>query len=365
MVQELNFSVILQLLMISNVYLSGDEDNEKVKEKKLFGTSGSNAIVGPEMTIEDEAWRSYLENDSAGLTIASSDEDTAGALATLYEYYKVPFPDRKRTKSNSISISPGTSNHISHRSKAVVNIVGAQAVTKLIKVEPKSNRGFNLSELAHERGSPIGIRTNSNFTPTTVGSSTSAVTIAKATITTKASAMSPCPSTSDETSFSPSSSIVHNMENPDDMFHYSMEAPKSLKQNDKEPTMSYINKGQYYCITLRAGNDWVGQTSTRVSSIVSVVFGDGKPEAEQLKHWKYWHSRQHTTKQRVIDIADYKESAMVSNIHEFSHNAISFRWDTDQHAKIFIAVNCLSTDFSAQKGIKVRSPTTTSPTLII
>jgi len=50
---------------------------------------------------------------------------------------------------------------------------------------------------------------------------------------------------------------------------------------------------------------------------------------------------------------DYKESAMVANIHEFSHNAISFRWDTDQKAKIFIAVNCLSTDFSAQKGIKV------------
>ena len=40
------------------------------------------------MTIEDEAWRSYLESDSVGLTIASSDEDTAGALATLYEYYK-------------------------------------------------------------------------------------------------------------------------------------------------------------------------------------------------------------------------------------------------------------------------------------
>ena len=85
-----------------------------------------------------------------------------------------------------------------------------------------------------------------------------------------------------------------------------------------------------------------------------MVFGDEKPEQEQLKHWKYWHSRQHTTKQRVIDIADYKESAMVANIHEFSHNAISFRWDTDQKAKIFIAVNCLSTDFSAQKGIKVR-----------
>ena len=32
-----------------------------------------------------------------------------------------------------------------------------------------------------------------------------------------------------------------------------MEAPKSLKQKENEPTMSYINKGQYYCITLRAG----------------------------------------------------------------------------------------------------------------
>ena len=93
------------------------------------------------------------------------------------------------------------------------------------------------------------------------------------------------------------------MENPDDMFHYSMEAPKSLKQKENEPTMSYINKGQYYCITLRVGNNWVGQQTSRVRSIVSVVFGDGKPEQEQLKHWKYWHSRQHTTKQRVIDIA--------------------------------------------------------------
>jgi hypothetical protein len=48
--------------------------------------------------------------------------------------------------------------------------------------------------------------------------------------------------------------------------------------------------------------EWKG-ISSRVRSIVSVVFGDGKCEEEQLKHWKYWHSRQHTAKQRVIDIA--------------------------------------------------------------
>ena len=44
---------------------------------------------------------------------------------------------------------------------------------------------------------------------------------------------------------------------------------------------------------------------------------------------------------------------MVTDIHEFAHNAISFNWDVRDAAKIFISVNCLSTDFSAQKGIKV------------
>ena len=51
--------------------------------------------------------------------------------------------------------------------------------------------------------------------------------------------------------------------------------------------------------------------------------------------------------------ADYKESCMISNIDEIAHNAIAFSWDVNDLAKIFISCNCLSTDFSAQKGIKV------------
>ena len=45
--------------------------------------------------------------------------------------------------------------------------------------------------------------------------------------------------------------------------------------------------------------------STKVKTVVSVVFGDGKPEEEQLRHWKYWHGRQHTAKQRIIDIGKF------------------------------------------------------------
>lgn len=153
------------------------------------------------------------------------------------------------------------------------------------------------------------------------------------------------------TTTSPNAGLPENYKG--EYFEYSMEAPRSLKQKEGEPTMSYINKAQFYSVNLRevGGAAWP-HSSTKVKTVVSVVFGDGKPEDEQLRHWRYWHGRQHTAKQRVIDIADYKESSMVTDIHEFAHNAISFNWDVRDAAKIFVSVNCLSTDFSAQKGIK-------------
>ncbi|CAG5885135.1 unnamed protein product [Menidia menidia] len=50
---------------------------------------------------------------------------------------------------------------------------------------------------------------------------------------------------------------------------------------------------------------------------------------------------------------DYKESFnTIANIEEIAYNAISFTWDVNEEAKIFITVNCLSTDFSSQKGVK-------------
>lgn len=33
-----------------------------------------------------------------------------------------------------------------------------------------------------------------------------------------------------------------------------------------------------------------------------VIFAEDKCRDEQLRNWKYWHSRQHTAKQRVLDI---------------------------------------------------------------
>ncbi|KAJ0062703.1 hypothetical protein NL108_004316, partial [Boleophthalmus pectinirostris] len=137
-------------------------------------------------------------------------------------------------------------------------------------------------------------------------------------------------------------------------FEYTLEASKSLRQKTGDGTMTYLNKGQFYPITLReVDSKGLQQPITKVRSVVMVVFGEEKCREDQLKHWKYWHSRQHTAKQRCLDIADYKESFnTIGNIEEISYNAISFTWDTNEEAKIFISVNCLSTDFSSQKGVK-------------
>lgn len=97
--------------------------------------------------------------------------------------------------------------------------------------------------------------------------------------------------------------------------------------------MTYLNKGQFYPITLREVDNkgmqhpitkvrvrkedqpnqkqWIHSVerhynslcvSIYCQSVVMVVFGEEKCRDDQLKHWKYWHSRQHTAKQRCLDI---------------------------------------------------------------
>ncbi|XP_077362257.1 grainyhead-like transcription factor 2b isoform X4 [Festucalex cinctus] len=138
-------------------------------------------------------------------------------------------------------------------------------------------------------------------------------------------------------------------------FQYTLDATRSLRQKQGEGPMTYLNKGQFYAVTLNelSANKRLRHPISKVRSVIMVVFSEDKNRDEQLKYWKYWHSRQHTAKQRVLDIADYKESFnTIGNIEEIAYNAISFTWDVNEEAKIFITVNCLSTDFSSQKGVK-------------
>ncbi|XP_059516546.1 grainyhead-like protein 1 homolog isoform X5 [Myotis daubentonii] len=119
-------------------------------------------------------------------------------------------------------------------------------------------------------------------------------------------------------------------------FEYTLEASKSLRQKPGDSTMTYLNKGQFYPVTLKevSSNEGIHHPISKVRSVIMVVFAEDKSREDQLRHWKYWHSRQHTAKQRCIDIADYKESFnTISNIEEIAYNAISFTWDINDEAK--------------------------------
>ncbi|XP_051725273.1 grainyhead-like protein 3 homolog [Ctenopharyngodon idella] len=136
-------------------------------------------------------------------------------------------------------------------------------------------------------------------------------------------------------------------------FQFVLGAPQASQHKTTEIPMVYLNKGQFYPITLQGVDSTAGVSCSKVKTVIMAVFENDKSPEMQLKYWNHWHARQPTVKQRVIDIADYKEVfSGVSNLEEVAFNALSFIWNTNEEAKVHIGINSLSTDFSSQKGVK-------------
>ncbi|XP_033738957.1 grainyhead-like protein 2 homolog isoform X4 [Pecten maximus] len=136
-------------------------------------------------------------------------------------------------------------------------------------------------------------------------------------------------------------------------YKYIMETPISTSVRMEEDRITYLNKGQYYGLTLEFNADRIPQCQF-AKSVIMVVFRDDKSLEDERKAWEFWHSRQHSYKQRVLDI-DTKDSQGVlpSSITEVAFNAVAVKWNPrDSPVKVNIAVHCLSTDFSNQKGVK-------------
>ncbi|XP_065144472.1 grainyhead-like protein 1 homolog isoform X3 [Paramisgurnus dabryanus] len=358
-------------------------------------------------TSEDEAWKSFLENPLTAATKAmmsiNGDEDSAAALGLLYDYYKVPRDKRTisqpKTDVLGSDVDPNKRNLLTPLQDT--SMPSAENRIQVLKGVPL-NIVLPANQLAQDKRSlfpapdttvTVSIAAVPNFPVKTEGQSHGfSVTVPNPHCSEPDShtvvfdrqlahtQFSPNtqPRTPDSTfteTFKDGTSEVFSFPGdlqlrmasitPEDYgafdtvsgnnFEYTLEASKSLRQKSGDGTMTYLNKGQFYPITLRETDNGklLHGPICKVRSVVMVVFGEEKSRDDQLKHWKYWHSRQHTAKQRCIDIADYKESFnTISNIEEISYNAISFTWDINEEAKIFISVNCLSTDFSSQKGVK-------------
>ncbi|XP_039974756.1 grainyhead-like protein 2 homolog isoform X2 [Xiphias gladius] len=344
---------------------------------------------------DDEAWRSYLENPLTAATKAmmsiNGDEDSAAALGLLYDYYKVP-SQRRRASSGVKPTDPSALGPSNCGSLEILDH-HLQALSCM-----PVNLSLNNSTTTEHQGSNFGATGLAGATRggNGKGEGGAALALVKRQCQTSVGVSSSggsyleeprgqirmvyeqgCYDLSlsgylkDEQRSTPDSTYEDAVEGemycrspssgadefhcslPVDSFRYSLEASMSLRQGDGP--MAYLNRGQFYALTLSETGlgSSLRQHRGKVRSVIMVVFGEDKCRDEQLKNWKYWHSRQHTAKQRVLDIANYKESlGTIGNVEEIAYNAVSFTWDVTEEAKVFISVNCLSTDFSSQKGVK-------------
>uniref|UniRef100_A0A8B9JPA0 Grainyhead-like transcription factor 2a n=1 Tax=Astyanax mexicanus TaxID=7994 RepID=A0A8B9JPA0_ASTMX len=313
-------------------------------------------------TSEDEAWRAYLENPLTAVTKAmmsiNGDEDSVAALGLLYDYYKVSwkssigklsdvishkgFERVQAAKSVPVNLSLNADSHSTEMKRNLYSTLPAEGgVVAPVKPEYSalSTSNQQQEEQPHHR---LPYQQTSHEARTITHSRY------------MKDEQRSVPDSTFEDSYT-GENVVRACKYVIDTFQYSIEASRSVRQKQGEGPMIYLNRGQYYDITLSESGASKGLRLpiSKVRSVVMVVFGEDKCRDEQLKHWNYWHNRQHTAKQRVLDIADYKESFnTIGNLEEIAYNAVSFTWDVTEEAKVFITVNCLSTDFSSQKGVK-------------
>ncbi|XP_072317242.1 grainyhead-like protein 2 homolog [Eucyclogobius newberryi] len=333
---------------------------------------------------DEEAWKQYLENPLTTATKAmmsiNGDDESAAALGLLYDYYKV---SKSKKTANTKPPVPDDYNMLDQALNPMpVNLSLHNTVT--VDYSKKHHGPLNVPTDSHtgkDRCATVLVKSQAQTANVCTEELGDAIRIPYEQSRyddffsgfLKEEQRSTPDSVYEDEVYQHSSGGANQLHYYASNFLYCLEASMSLRPRHEDGPMAYLNRGQFYPLTLShslgpkfqfrsASPSRTNQSTGRgvelqqdsvVQSVIMVVFGEDKSRDEQLKNWKYWHSRQHTAKQRVLDIADYKESfSTISNVEEIAYNAVSFTWDVAEEAKVFISVNCLSTDFSSQKGVK-------------
>ncbi|KAJ9593310.1 hypothetical protein L9F63_015130, partial [Diploptera punctata] len=136
-------------------------------------------------------------------------------------------------------------------------------------------------------------------------------------------------------------------------FKYHLETPISTSQRREDDRITYINKGQFYGITLEYIQDPDKPLKSQtVKSIVMLMFREEKSPEDEIKAWQFWHGRQHSVKQRILD-ADIENyviliAFIISNTLIFSTFLKSLESSLAYHP----AAGWLSIHFSASERFK-------------
>ncbi|XP_063676616.1 grainyhead-like protein 2 homolog isoform X3 [Bolinopsis microptera] len=135
-------------------------------------------------------------------------------------------------------------------------------------------------------------------------------------------------------------------------YEFILDAPISIVQKKGDDTLTYLNKGQYYKINFLSNPNTRDRLdfNLKVKSIVHLVFRN-QDRRKEHEYWTYWYAQQPNANIRVFDV-DERACKNVEEINEIGCNAVSFSWNSNIGATIVLRINCLSTEFSSQKGVK-------------
>ncbi|MEQ2196336.1 hypothetical protein XENOCAPTIV_016194 [Xenoophorus captivus] len=119
-----------------------------------------------------------------------------------------------------------------------------------------------------------------------------------------------------------------------DSFKYSLEASMSLRPRQGEGPMAYLNRGQFYALTL-SNNGY--RSSHCQPSAKAWGAPDGKLSRSEQRNKQMATLLFITSPRRSRSTiqADYKESfSTIGNVEEIAYNAVSFTWDVSEEAKV-------------------------------
>eukprot|EP00731_Ephydatia_muelleri_P030770 Em0022g284a len=127
-------------------------------------------------------------------------------------------------------------------------------------------------------------------------------------------------------------------------------APISIAQRQGEDTLTYLNRGQFYGLQIKANMSM--DLPTKAKSLVHLTFFDEPDKKLEASPLEYWYNIQANPTRGAFDI-DRKSCENISDKPEdLTPNMTSFVWNPELGAKIVLRINCLSTEFSPQKGVK-------------
>lgn len=358
---------------------------------------GSPTSDGAREVREDRAWKAYVSHiDSSipsSLLVNGEDLSMASNLGFLYDYYEVteessqapPSPPQGSGGGNGQGNPSSANNHSqggnsdsdsgspSQSEQATLSFLQAVQQIKSPKhsaqvqvdhgnhhITPKQEKmTSNVKTLTLGQQIKVQPSTSScSHTPIPVGRPSSYPPSAKT--SQQVSDVSPLslsttpPEAFNFTPYNQALKSTPTVFSAQDRYSFILEAPTSIIQRRGDDTLTYLNKGQFYAISFEGNVDppSTEEEIQRVRSVVHLVFRDEKDPRTECEHWQYWHSQQPNPQQRAFDIDRKSCQNIEDNIDEISYNAAMFTWSPHLNAKIVIRINCLSTDFSSQKGVK-------------